>query len=51
MDIKQIPTADLLSELITRDGVDWSEVNQGQEYNYKPPKDGYFIIAPLDECI
>ena len=46
MELCDISTSDLISEIISRDGVDWSEVTAGLEYNYKPPKDGHFIIVP-----
>ena len=46
MKLSEVPTAEMVAEIVTREGVDWSEVNAGQEYNYKPPKDGHFIIVP-----
>ena len=46
MDIKSISTPDLIAELVTREGVDWSEVQHGLKYEYVPPQDGHFIIVP-----
>lgn len=46
--LKGIDTSSIVSELISRDGVEYDLLSAGKEICYKPPKDVFFIVVHSD---